>query len=598
MSSIENVGKVPPTTGFPAQPSVSEKERVFSRRPLLSRSPPERRMSSPNLLGGAVGQALKRRRNSDSNHPEDNLCSKFDSILKELNDLGKLFPKTAVDCINKLEKIKKQVNSLVSEEKHINTPRLMINAEAQTMSAREVEEAHQIANVRASLHEKMTNEEVAKVIKEEWHKNTYECTKVSKRSILNCKSLQVVIISANADSKETHSLVQPLCKTFPSLKKAMEQKPEPQRLIMAESSDVTQYIDVEENEPVARDNKSVIVGFLGNENKEENIFEMIRKIRKKVEFSRIKELSILATTHHHSELRKIVECIFAGADVRIEVCLSRKKDDPQNPPKRKPKTKRDSTITVGGIAGESFAEVVANLKRNISPHDIGIDVKRITKTPKGDIKLIVQEQKEGAKEEFAAKIRAETSGRVTTSQNKLSAVIVTNLDESINKEELKERIVKYLSCTPNENIQVGEIRKGHRGAFYSTILLPHEKAMQLSVQGSLIIGWTRATIFMKLRPECCKKCQFFGHNARTCQKEVRIGELCRKCGATDHKAINCKNEKRCYVCNESHRADSMACVQYRNAVARLRSSSKANHVAGDEILMTAEGSLFDNQNRC
>lgn len=49
-------------------------------------------------------------------------------------------------------------------------------------------------------------------------------------------------------------------------------------------------------------------------------------------------------------------------------------------------TRRSDTIVITSNTRESFADVVAKLKHEIKPEEIGITVKKLTRTEQGNVK--------------------------------------------------------------------------------------------------------------------------------------------------------------------------------------------------------------------
>lgn len=191
-----------------------------------------------------------------------------------------------------------------------------------------------------------------------------------------------------------------------------------------------------------------------------------------------------------------------------------------------------------GQEGMAFANVVAKLKSDINPDEMGITVKKVSKTKEGDLVMIVKEKTAGARRKLVAEIE---SANVCVKELKM-AIILSNLDEFAEAQDLKKAITETLDAKDSE-ITVGEIRKSHVGTFSAVVVMPTQLGKRMIAIGSMKIGWTWAKVREMLNPKYCRNCQRYGHLATSC-KQKKIGvELCRRCGGEGHKAKGCEKGK-------------------------------------------------------
>ena len=93
-------------------------------------------------------------------------------------------------------------------------------------------------------------------------------------------------------------------------------------------------------------------------------------------------------------------------------------------------------------------------------------------------------------------------------------------------------------------------------------------------QPRIKIGWFRHRIQELIVPELCRKCKKYGHNRKECKGELKKLGGCLRCGNREHKAKGCTNQPKYYVCKvDGHRADSMACPKYKEAVGKKKTES-------------------------
>ena len=226
--------------------------------------------------------------------------------------------------------------------------------------------------------------------------------------------------------------------------------------------------------------------------------------------------------------------------------------------------------------GKSYAETVRAMKAAIDPDEIGVTVQKTEKTREGNVRIVVKERKPGAKATLADRIVEKIESAEVKMQTKETVLIIRDLDDSITKDEIKEAI---LGITPlGTNAKIGDIREGSAGTFSATVSLLPEGATEILKKGRIKIGWIRCRISEKLTPMCCYKCQAFGHYSSSC-KEPSSAKKCLKCGKEDHIAKTCQNQPHCYICKlDGHRADSMACPEYRKAVVNMQKEKAQNRI--------------------
>lgn len=111
--------------------------------------------------------------------------------------------------------------------------------------------------------------------------------------------------------------------------------------------------------------------------------------------------------------------------------------------------------------------------------------------------------------------------------------------------------------------------------WYSLVVTSHEVAERLIGHRAVKLGarWCRPEEWVKL--PTCFKCQRTGHKATECKVKGDINKICYKCGSTEHLVKECTAVKAtCRTCNkEGHRADSMACPSYREAVKKYKENN-------------------------
>jgi hypothetical protein len=109
------------------------------------------------------------------------------------------------------------------------------------------------------------------------------------------------------------------------------------------------------------------------------------------------------------------------------------------------------------------------------------------------------------------------------------------------------------------------------GKLFAIVNLPIEAANILMKMAKLTVGWSECRIEDMNTPRRCYRCLRFGHVRAECKSEKSLEDCCLKCGRAGHTARLCTDEPYCIACDvEGHRADEMACPEYKKLVTEKR----------------------------
>lgn len=211
----------------------------------------------------------------------------------------------------------------------------------------------------------------------------------------------------------------------------------------------------------------------------------------------------------------------------------------------------------------------------MNPEECGVEIRKVTKTDSGDIRLQLKEKSQGAKSTFMATL-SEKTGTTIKEQEKVMKLIVKGRGLTTTKDEVENAIKATITSTENIFIKVEEPKDNKFGSWSCRLTANEDLGRALLRAGKVQLGWFRGRIEQWTSVPCCQNCQKLGHITRECTEDKIEGKRCHKCGAVGHIARVCKEAtSRCYNCNtEGHSAFSSDCPEYKKGFAKMRQNKK------------------------
>lgn len=262
------------------------------------------------------------------------------------------------------------------------------------------------------------------------------------------------------------------------------------------------------------------------------------------------------------KIRKILECCLFGTNLKVLIKL-----DKSEYKQIKPNSNNKAIMVVKANEGVSYADMVKDIKRNVSPQEMGIIVNKFEKTRNGDVRIAFTEKEKDSKARLSKRIneKVSTASKVSLIQ-RTKGIVILDVEDDIDQKEVIERLATVLSVT-NSDIRLNDFRPTHRGTKMVTAYLPIPAATSAIQMKRLKLGWTMCRIKEKVDPAFCSKCQSFGHSTISCTGSSKEKIICMRCGDQNHMTRDCKNDEFCFTCNEAgHRANSMNCSKYKALV--------------------------------
>lgn len=266
-----------------------------------------------------------------------------------------------------------------------------------------------------------------------------------------------------------------------------------------------------------------------------------------------------------SKVRKTLECCLAETRIKILLRLnkSQKKEFQLKRTRAREGTNGDAII-IHAKEGSTYSDVVKELKKNVSPGEMGVEIKGINSTLNGHVLIKLSETTPGGKQEMLNKIRdTVTSADKTQISRRTKGIVLLDVEHGISQEELLGTLSTILE-TEESAITANPFRPMRSGNQMVTIFLPPPLAERAIGLGKIRLGWTVCRVKERADPPFCQKCQIYGHPTHTCLAKSVVKRRCLKCGG-EHTTNACNSKSEfCISCNtDGHRANSMRCPKYK-----------------------------------
>lgn len=270
-------------------------------------------------------------------------------------------------------------------------------------------------------------------------------------------------------------------------------------------------------------------------------------------------------------VRKSLPFVFSDTEVQLLICRSTQKNWAERvkaptsnrqgatgSPKvkgRKRAPRQDALLVKLGDA--SYAATLRAMKMSINPSEIGVDVKTLTKTLKGEILVTTA----GGPEKMEL-LKKEIEAKMPLVQTKLlsekKVLHIKDLDEETTEEEVQTAITEVTGSSA-ESVDLRARRPAYGGTYNITAVVNRADAGILLKAGTIRIGWGKCRIQERITAVKCYRCWEYGHTKTQCDGPDREN-LCLNCAQEGHKAADCVGTSHCVACErDGHRTGQGNC---------------------------------------
>lgn len=313
--------------------------------------------------------------------------------------------------------------------------------------------------------------------------------------------------------------------------------------------------------------------------KTEEMCHNLKKLRSELEkLGRTRILLPIPEDYETDKFRKLLEYAFMESSAKVTLHVPKNRTLEPNKESltgqhRKRlaltnKFSRDTEAVIVKKGDMTYASLLKELKKQVDPKKLNLDVRNVRKTKEGDMLLTIKGDKEKA-EQLRSAI-GDTIQNVETRYAGRRGILfhLYDIDEITTKDEIKEAIQAQTGCS--QGIEIKSLRPNSVGGQVATVSLDPEIAEKIRITGRIRIGWCHCKARERVTIPKCFNCLQHGHQSKTCKGPNR-DTFCYNCGEEGHKAIDCKKEQFCWNCEKKgHKTGSSQCIVFREMLKKAR----------------------------
>lgn len=400
---------------------------------------------------------------------------------------------------------------------------------------------------------------LSNILDEKWSEEIYGTTDVVDLNRANLNLDGDYVLFTDPKKMEENSALEHLTCKYPDLREVLQKNDGNIDYVM--QSTVTR---LKNNETSEKTSVVYIIPFSVNDsgvNDMEDIYNKMKTLKETMPIHPVKRMNIVLTEGLNPEyLRKIGEYVFSNSNVKITFLVSKTKRKDVGDKTEKVQIER--VVIKSGEA--TYADLLKNVKNSVDIRKVGVQVKAIKKTIKGDLLLEVEGGRKKA-DDLKQAIREKLDNEVRISSN-VTVLHILDIDAATTTGEVEEAIKEIINNRDGILIKVKSIRPCRNGNQIATVQMSKPDAQILVKIGRIKVGWVNCRVKERIEVVRCFRCLDFGHRVSGCKGPDR-SNICVKCGQEGHKARSCNNTQYCSYCKTSeHRTDSTRCPYFRKLI--------------------------------
>lgn len=236
---------------------------------------------------------------------------------------------------------------------------------------------------------------------------------------------------------------------------------------------------------------------------------------------------------------------------------------------------KNTAVIIKAKVGESYAEILKNLKTKVGQNLIGVQAVRRSRG--GDVILEISKDADADKIEKNIATAYGSGDNIRKLAPKIS-IEINNIDPTVDGAEIVKQIAEKLETMSHE-VSVKSLKTTYSGNLRAIIEIPADTKNKIG--DKITLGFTNCNVKMASSIVRCYRCHGFGHISYGCTEIKQGKDICRKCGREGHSIKDCVSESKCRLCaklglsedNIKHVAGALSCPQYKKYITRTKSGT-------------------------
>lgn len=559
---------------------------VFRRRESIPRSPPgmfyrERSNSVPSQSTATLPEkTTKRMREGSGENGREELAREIERVTKTVNELLRITEastKTKLEIKNCVKKLKRYTNDLCKEWKRVENQECMTiptKPEMRSMGVQvgvgdiqneyEVKKIETRNRIETVLKEEQTFANLAEILDEKWPQEVYKITQVDDTSQTTLHQPGDYVLLIDTDNIQGNKVIEKVMLKYSGLTELVAGSD-------GQMDFLTQTATIKTSKKEYQEESSTVYLLpmkidVSGVNDMEEVYNRMKELAQAIRQQPTVNINmVVGDGLKHSYVRKTCEYIFTKEEVKIKLLVQGHRSEP-----KKQRTRSEESIVTVKTEGKSYVDMVKRLQEEVDIEKLGVRIRKVRRTGKGDVQLAVEGGQQMAKTlEGEIRNRLEEVNVTTRSTGK-TVLYIMGIDSASDEEDVKLAMMKETGLQ-EADINIKSIKTGKYEEQTAVIEVPKGQATTLIKKRKLGIGWTQCTVKERIQVIRCYRCLEFGHRTYECTAQEGRGEDCIKCGQKGHKSRDCGNSDHCIKCKmDGHRMDQMKCPHFRAIVEKMR----------------------------
>ncbi|CAH1110425.1 unnamed protein product [Psylliodes chrysocephalus] len=240
----------------------------------------------------------------------------------------------------------------------------------------------------------------------------------------------------------------------------------------------------------------------------DRIYNQIEEIKSKITGNEGKKINMITTEYPKDRyIRKCTEALFHKTETQVTIwnnCTDKVTKEQENTQK-----------IIMRTDGKDYANALKSIKETVNLDRIGVQIKNISKTARGDVLMEIPGGKQKAQALKGAIEKENNESKVEIRRDTSIIYIyiyISDIEADIEEDNVKYEIINNVRKPLDGEIHIEvKIRTNRNGNQNAMVILDRDAAREIIRMGSIKIGWMSCRVRSRISLTRCYKCLGFGH---------------------------------------------------------------------------------------